>query len=303
MSEDDGQRAEFDALIAHHFPGGRLTGIQRFTGGVSADVFCLDLLTPKAGPARYVLRVHGATHGGHDAALEHELLGALRDAGSKVPTPLGYGTGGGCLPDPYLVIEYIEGKSAIPPDQSRVYIERMATELAGIHALAIDTLPALPVRIDPRPEVFEFLPPGEEWGPLTDTFEALPETAWQGEQVLLHGDFWPENLLWRDGDIVAVLDWEDAAIGDPMADLAGACVELRYLFGPDVMAGFTAAYARHRAIDEFRLALWQVYVAAAAQQYMVDWRLPPAREAHMRKEALASIREAAAVLAAAGDSG
>ena len=226
MSEDDGRRAEFDALIAHHFPGGRLTGIQRLTGGVSADVFCLDLLTPKAGPARCVLRVHGATHSGHDAALEHELLGALRDAGLKVPTPLGFGTGGGCLPDPYLVIEYIEGKSEIPPDDSAVYIERMATELAGIHALAIDTLPALPVRIDPRPEVFEFLPPGEEWQPLTDTLEALPETAWHGEQVLLHGDFWPENLLWRDGDIVAVLDWEDAAIGDPMADLAGACAEL-----------------------------------------------------------------------------
>jgi len=303
LSEDDGRLAEFDALIAHHFPGGRLAGIQRLTGGVSADVFCLDLLTSKAGPARFVLRIHGATHSGHDAALEFELLGALRDAGLKVPTPLRFDSGGGCLPDPYLVIEYIDGKSEIPPDHSRVYIERMATELAGIHAQAIDTLPALPVRIDPLPEVFEFLPSGEEWQTLTDTLEALPETAWHGEQVLLHGDFWPENLLWRDGDIVAVLDWEDAAIGDPMADLAGACVELRYLFGADVMARFTAAYACHRAIDEFRLALWQVYVAAAAQHFMRGWRLPRARETHMRKEALATIRDAAAVLVAAGDSG
>ena len=26
--------------------------------------------------------------------------------------------------------------------------------------------------------------------------------------VLLHGDFWPGNILWRDGRLVAVIDWE-----------------------------------------------------------------------------------------------
>jgi aminoglycoside phosphotransferase (APT) family kinase protein len=40
--------------------------------------------------------------------------------------------------------------------------------------------------------------------------------------VLLHGDFWPGNALWRDGALVAILDWEDAAIGDPLADVANA---------------------------------------------------------------------------------
>jgi hypothetical protein len=62
------------------------------------------------------------------------------------------------------------------------------------------------------------------------------------------------------------------------------------------MTRFTDAYARHRAVDPWRLALWQVYVAAAAQHFMGRWGLEPAREAHMRAEALASVREAGAAL-------
>jgi hypothetical protein len=59
------------------------------------------------------------------------------------------------------------------------------------------------------------------------------------------------------------------------------------------MEHFTQAYAGHRPVNRPRLALWQVYVAAAAQRFMGEWGLPPAREAHMRREALASLREAA----------
>jgi aminoglycoside phosphotransferase (APT) family kinase protein len=41
-----------------------------------------------------------------------------------------------------------------------------------------------------------------------------------GSVVLLHGDFRVENLLWRAGQIVAVLDWAFADFGDPYYDLA-----------------------------------------------------------------------------------
>jgi aminoglycoside phosphotransferase (APT) family kinase protein len=44
------------------------------------------------------------------------------------------------------------------------------------------------------------------------------EKAWPFPQrnasVLLHGDFWPGNTLWKDGQLVAIIDWEDAASGD-----------------------------------------------------------------------------------------
>ena len=112
----------------------------------------------------------------------------------------------------------------------------------------------------------------------------------------MHGDFWPENLLWQNGAVAAILDWEDAAVGDPLSDVACCRVELRYKFGKASMQRFTQAYARHREVNRERLALWQVYVAAAAQRFMGEWGLAPALEARMRREALASIREAGAAL-------
>jgi aminoglycoside 2''-phosphotransferase len=39
--------------------------------------------------------------------------------------------------------------------------------------------------------------------------------------VLIHGDLWPSHILWspRSHRPVAVIDWEDARLGDPAADL------------------------------------------------------------------------------------
>ena len=67
-----------------------------------------------------------------------------------------------------------------------------------------------------------------------------------GQPVLLHGDYWPGNTLWRDGTLVGVLDWEDAALGDPVADLANARMELTMAFGAAAADGFTRQYAELR---------------------------------------------------------
>ncbi|WP_010139675.1 aminoglycoside phosphotransferase family protein [Oceanicola sp. S124] len=47
---------------------------------------------------------------------------------------------------------------------------------------------------------------------------ALAE-RWQGRPVFTHGDLTPENMLARDGRLVAVIDWGNLAYGDPACDL------------------------------------------------------------------------------------
>jgi aminoglycoside phosphotransferase (APT) family kinase protein len=42
--------------------------------------------------------------------------------------------------------------------------------------------------------------------------------------TVCHGDYKPDNILHADGEILAVIDWERARIGDPMADLGYVCV-------------------------------------------------------------------------------
>ena len=95
-----------------------------------------------------------------------------------------------------------------------------------------------------------------------------------------------------------MLDWEDAAVGDPISDVAGASLELRYRFGVMGAQQFIDAYAELDRVDPFRLALWQIYVAAAAAFFMGDWGLDADREAHMRRETQDTIYTAAKILSA-----
>jgi aminoglycoside phosphotransferase (APT) family kinase protein len=286
----------YAAIVSRLFPGASLNAAVRLTGGVSADVHRLDLNLADGNTTSLVLRVHGASHSGHPAELEYQLMQALHRGGVPVPEPLLVDVSSDLLADPFLILGFVEGTSAIPPAQEDQYLDTMAEVLTMIHRLPTAELPALPARIDPLPEVLDYLPEGAEWEALRGHLRSLGDTAYAGLPKLLHGDFWPENLLWQNGAVAAILDWEDAALGDPLSDVACCRVELRYRFGKASMDRFTQAYARHQAVDLERLALWQVYVAAAAQRFMALWGLAPALEKHMRMEALESIREAGAAL-------
>lgn len=289
-------RDAYAGIVHRLFPGATLEAATRLAGGVSADVQRFDLRSADGSRTSVVLRAHGASHSGHSANLEYRLLQTLHRGGLPVPEPLLLDASGSVLPYPFLVMAFVEGHATVPAEREDDYVEAMADLLAKIHAFPTDALPPLPARNDPLPEVLDFLPEEPEWKELRAHLRSLGDTAYRGPPRLLHGDFWPENVLWRNGTVAAVLDWEDAALGDPLSDVACCGLELRYKIGEAGMETFTRAYAKQRAVDDRRLALWQVYVAAAAQHFMGKWGLAPAREAHMRAEALASIREAGAVL-------
>ncbi len=283
-------------IVTRLYPGATLDSAERLTGGVSADVHRLDVQLANGATKSVVLRAHGASHSGHSAEFEYQLLKALHRAGVPVPEPLTVDVSGECLPDPFLIMTFVEGTTTIPANHADRYIDTMASVLAKIHETPTPDLPTLPARCDPLPEVFDFLPEDREWSSLREHLRSLTNTAYADLPRLLHGDFWPENLLWRNDAVAAILDWEDAALGDPLSDVAACGVELRYKFGNEGMQRFTEAYARHNPIDPKRLAVWRVYVAAAAQKFMSAWGLPAKREAHMRNVCLASIREAGAEL-------
>ena len=288
--------ATIERIASQHFDDHKVTKVQRLTGGVSADVFRVDLISRAAVEQSIVLRVHGEHHSGHPAQIEFDLLRALQQSGLPVAEPLHLNTRGDLVPYPYLTMRFVAGTSDFPHDAPHAYIEAMAAMLLRIHNTPTHGLPALPVRHEPLPELLDYLPqdlPGESrWRAARKMLTGLNGGAYEGPDQLLHGDFWPANVLWRGNEVAAILDWEDAAIGDPLSDVAGCGLELRYLLGADGMARFTEAYAAQAPVDLQRLALWRAYVAAAAQHFMSNWRLPAEREAHMRSQAMATLSEA-----------
>lgn len=284
-------------MVASHFPGARLFSFDALTGGVSANVFRLDIALRDGNKRSIILREHGVSHDGHKADVEFTLLDALNSAGLAVPKPLVLDDSRTLLHYPYLLMEFVQGSTEIPTDQLDGRIGAMASCLATIHDTSIASLPELPRIIDPVAELLGVLPNLEEWPKLKERAFQLANTEYGGEPVLIHGDFYPRNILWdEEGEIEAVIDWEDASFGDPLFDVACTCLELRYLYGKSGEQNFRHAFERHRRIAPHRFALWQAYAAAWGLQNMGNWKLEASTEKVMRKAAIDTISEAETVI-------
>lgn len=269
--------------------GGRLIGRSALTGGVSADVQALELARPDGRPTRVVVRRHqvdgwkpleaGVT------GTEHALMSALAATGLPVPRPMLLDLSGEVLPAPYLVLPFVEGTTVVPAEAASARLEPMARFLARLHALDPAPLipPGLPPRFQPVPELLEWLPDDPSLDPVRARLAAL-EPLEPAEPAVLHGDFWPGNILWQGDQIAAVIDWEDAAVGDVHADLATCRLELLWAFGWSLPERFLTLYrvAGGRLVEPHRLSLWEAYVAAAVLKFMGLWGLEPADEARKR---------------------
>jgi len=267
--------------------GGTLVGQVPLVGGVSARVTGIDVAMPDGITRRAVVREPGASSwkgANPDAARrEFELLAHLVAAGLPVPRPLLLDES---PPHPFFVMDFIEGTRDLPADGA----EALADMLARVHALALPGTMLLPDREDPIANLAKYLGPGQ--AALQRRLADQPTLA--RRRTLLHGDYWPGNVLWRSGELVTILDWEDAALGDPLSDVACCRLELRYVVGPTGAEAFTRRYAQQTRRSLGDLPIWSAYVAAAALASMSQWGLPAEREAHMRREAEASLAEAEA---------
>ena len=191
-----------------------------------------------------------------------------------------------------MIMSFIEGRVQEPTPKDSDWLDKFASLLQDVRSIDTSILPKLPVRVDPLENIFKFIPKDDEWNDLKKFLSNIPDAVYKGDKTFLHGDFWPGNVLWKEKEIVGLLDWEYAAIGDPVSDIAVASLELRYSLGEDGMTKFQEKCSKFLAIDSFRLSLWMIYVASSTLTYIKEWRLPEDREVIMIREAKQTIRDA-----------
>lgn len=264
--------------------GGRFISAEVLSGGVSAPTRLLTYVedgVTKRAVVRSVSRLSSREGDLESLARSHALLSVLAADGLPVPMPLFLDPDGSAVGEPVLVLAYLDGATDIPA--LSVAMPAMAELLARVHGFSTERLGAVPLRVedDPTGEVRSLL----EAIPGTDpTSLELRTTSRSRSPVLLHGDFWPGNVLWRDGVISGLIDWEDAALGDPERDLATARTELTVAFGPDAAIAFRRHYdtVAGRPVEERLVDLWTVCSAAGMLLHVSDWGLHPDREQRMR---------------------
>jgi aminoglycoside phosphotransferase (APT) family kinase protein len=120
-------------------------------------------------------------------------------------------------------------------------------------------------------------------GHIRDVLEAAWPFPQRNTSVLLHGDFWPGNTLWKDGQLIAVIDWEDAEFGDPLADVATTRLEILWAFGIDAMRTFTQHYQSITPIDFTNLPYWDLWAALRPASQIATWATDEITEENMRE--------------------
>jgi aminoglycoside phosphotransferase (APT) family kinase protein len=263
-------------------PGAELLRVRRLEGGVSAQVDAIEIGFPDGRGEKIVIRQYGDSKLRADPdAADHEfrLLEMVRSAGVPAPRPYLADASGQILPRPYLAIELVEGETVLDPPTDIPGVARpLAEVLARIHRVPRDGAPFLP----DKQELF-----GRGLSETPATFdEALSEReiraalarAWPpvpgNEPVLLHGDFWPGNTLWARGRLAAVIDWEDAGFGDPLADLANGRLEITMILGQETAREFTRHYrSLMPSADYTNLPQWDLCAALRPAGQMFTWGL------------------------------
>jgi aminoglycoside phosphotransferase (APT) family kinase protein len=253
---------EIAAVVEQLSPGARVVDVAPLTGGVSAVVTGVTIARADGGEERIVVRRHREVAGKNApeerAEREFALLTTLHARGVPVPRPR-------LLVAPVtLVVDRVTGDTRLPAHPE----EALASALVAIHRVDSAGLPLGEAFADPMPHLREWFPSLAEHGRMRRGCGAFA-----GTPRLLHADYWPGNVLWHDGAIAAVLDWEDACVGDPLVDVACMRAELYRLADEPTAARFTDSYAERLPVDRSRLLWWDLYMATAPLLFMDGWGL------------------------------
>ena len=280
----------FEQVAQKIAPHSTLLRAWALQGGVSAQVTALEIERPNGHTQKLVVRQHGPVdlqHNPQIAADEFALLRRLRAAGLPVPKPYLVDHSGEIFSTPYIVLEYIEGAPEFTPANLPDLLLQFATQLSMIHRIDGATLDIslLPQQAARFAQKLKEQPADGDEREETRQVRAALEAAWplpqQNLSVLLHGDYWPGNLLWRDGQLVAIIDWEDAALGDPLADVANSRLEILWAFGSDAMRLFTQQYQTLTILDWTSLPYWDLCAALRLAQFAA-WATDASAERAMR---------------------
>lgn len=224
------------------FPGiGQVLSQKQFPGGYSNLTYLLE-----TDHGEFILRrppFGAAIKSAHDMGREFKVLSLLRPHYPKVPEPLLYCEDPEVIGAPFYIMERLNGiilrpamvkHMNIPPAEMRALSESLVDNLVALHALDIKE-----TGLDQLGKPVGYIGRQVEgWtkryrAAQTDAIAELDQVAdWlnthqppDGPPAFLHNDYKYDNIVFREGrfpEIMGVLDWEMATVGDPWMDLGAS---------------------------------------------------------------------------------
>jgi hypothetical protein len=229
-------------------PSATVESVVRLVGGQHAATWRVTT----ADPALTVV-IREFPPGDQAGGAEQRVLGALGGLEGLAPVLL-------AAPDPQtLIISHLDGEADIRPADPVAWATQLGQALATVHAAFVDGLPSL------------FDAPALLEGPAADRVRAAWPQILAAEEVLTHRDYWSGNVVWRDGTLTGVVDWEGAARGPRGFDVGWCRLDLVLLYDEEIADIFLAGYEEasgHRFDD---IALWDAWSVARSHRNVMTW--------------------------------
>ena len=256
------------AIVERVEPGAAVRVVEPLPGGLSSWMTVVDVVRTDGADHRLVIR-RGRKPDTERFTLpfgtEFALLGALGRHGIPVAAPRLFDDSHELLPQAYVVLDHVPGGTRFVVDDPVPLARRMAESLAQIHRLPIDEIPFsdLPDHVD---RMTNWILRDLERRPLDESLrESLVrpqlEAHWPpppSERCVVHADFFPGNIIWDGEAIAAVIDWESAGLGDPMADVASTRLDLWWIHGRPACDAFTETYLATTGREPVTLPVWDL---------------------------------------------
>ncbi len=197
---------------------------------------------------------------------EQRVLRALDGLGGLAPVALGGDLSGRWSQYPTSLISWLDGQPDITPTDPRGWAGELGRALAAVHTVPTPRLAELPIVFDRSGGSQEIL-----GGPLATEIRSRWAEVVTSPQVLIHGDYWSGNVVWRDGKLIGIVDWSGGSRGPRGFDLGWCRLDLVLLFDERIADDFLAAYeaATGQAVDEMRL--WDCWAVARSDDTVESW--------------------------------
>ncbi|EGD79532.1 serine/threonine protein kinase [Salpingoeca rosetta] len=238
-------------LVKHGVVGGddAVSGLEaeKCSHGQSNPTY---ILTLKPSQQRLVLRrkpFGSLLPKAHQIDREFMLLERLRECHFPVPRVHHYCKDTSVIGAEFYIMEFVDGTifrdpslpDLTPKQRHKVYYE-LATVLKQLHSLSLNALELpssfvkhnffqrqLHVWTKQYELASQLAPRNATFAQLAEQLEHHAKHIGEQELVLCHGDFRLDNVVFHPEKltVMAVLDWELASTGPPVADLAYACLQ------------------------------------------------------------------------------
>lgn len=214
-------------MMAEIAPGADIKEVRSIGGGLASETYAVNDFVVK------LFRPHRRA----EAPLEWDRLNFVqRVADVPVPEPIALDADERWFGAPALVMTRMPGRGNIKPDDVDGWLRQLAHSLAAIHET--NTVGADGALLGD--------PPLGHWG-IGDwerlEYESTPlvgrcveairrcRLSFDNTPVLVHGDFHPGNIVWRNGALTGVVDWSAARVGSRWFEFAQCRAGIALLFG------------------------------------------------------------------------